>query len=100
MIDLVDNPDGIAKVWQELNTRRNKLCFIKIAGEMLNRDIRLKQLHRFSANLNLMFISGANSWSGLILCGHVLSSLGLGLGLCSDPGLLGLAWSLDLFGLI
>ena len=97
---MVDNPDGIAKVWQELDTRRIKLCVIKNAGEILNRDIRLEELHRFSANLNLMFLSGANSWSGLILCGHVLSSLGLGLGLCSGPGLLGLTWSPELFGLV
>ena len=41
--DLVDNPNGITKVWQELDTRRTKLCFIKIVGETLNRDIRLHE---------------------------------------------------------
>ena len=57
----------------------------KIAEEISNiciDDVRLKQFHGFSANLNLVFISGADYWSGLVLCGHLLSSLGLCLGLC------------------
>ena len=76
---LVGSLDGIAKVRQPLN-RRRIIRLIKITREILNlgfSDVCLDQVHRFSANLNLVLISGANSWSSHILCARVLSSLGL-----------------------
>ena len=93
--DLFDNLVGI-------NRRGINLSLIKITGEVLNpgfTDGSLKRFHRFSANLSVMFISGAHSWSDQISCGHVLSSCCLGLGLVLDLGLglFGPVWCLDLF---
>ena len=81
--DLVGNLDRIAKVRQELNARRIKFCIITITGEKMNlgfNDARLKQLYRFSANLNLTFIGGTTRGEA----GHSGHETGVGIGQAQD----------------